>query len=192
LLGAINMVCKLNVAFVLALSLSSCATSTTRMASVGPQIDAKSDREYALSQNPQDVGLNPASTKLRYRKIWGVVMDVHSKNGLMTIVAYPDGSARLITTQWNSSYISAGHPAVEYSAKNSVRLVDSYLQVFTTATDHSSPPEGYLKIFVLSSPNLLSTQNYPIDEISKKGHPLFDLYCALYDVGVFQIHEPSM
>jgi hypothetical protein len=171
---------------------SACSSSQVQMASVGPQGDAISDREYTLSQTPKDVGLNIASASTKNPKVWGVVMDVHSKDRLLTIVAYSDGTARLMNSRWAKTYISAGHPAVVYTSKKSVYLADSNIKFFSPTTDHGSPPEGYIKIFILSSPSLLSSQNYLIEEISKKDHPLYDLYCVLYDVGNFQLQEPSL
>jgi len=162
------------------------------MADVGPRGDAASDREYTLSQSQKDLRLNLPTGNSKRPDIWGVVMDVHHKDRLLTIVAYADGSARLITTNWAESYDSAGHPLVVRTSKRSAHLANSNLAFFSPASNHSPPPVGYLKIFVLASPSLLSSQNYPIEEISVKGHPLYDLYCTLHDVGTAMLLEPQM
>lgn len=92
-----------------------------------------------------------ASSSPEHPDVAGLVADIPASGGFVTIVGLADGTSSMYTSV-GGGVIGAGTHAAVASATNAALVeVQRNLDKFASRDDHALPPEGFVRLHVLTS-----------------------------------------
>lgn len=94
-------------------------------------------RQMAFAMTPERLGV----TDLKADNIYGVIMDWHLEEGIMTLVTYKTGDASMYLSTGGGVIGGGHHENVNKASKQFVKFGDGYLSM-TARTDLTSAPEN--------------------------------------------------
>jgi hypothetical protein len=141
--------------------------------------DPKPDmRAMALSVGPASIGLRPSPEQ---PSVYGVVMDTTYDFGVMTLVAFADGTTSLYATTGFGVIGGGAHPQVVAANQRLLRAAEQHRSLFAPDPSDAAPPEGAVTIRLLTFEGRLSATEQ--EETLGGGHsPLSPLFHAAHAV----------
>lgn len=104
-------------------------------------------RRRALHADASDYGMEPTE---RFPNVFGVVMDTTYPNGVVTLVAFADGTASLYTSTGFGIIGGGGHPQVVRAGRALLRAAEDQRSACLPDPSDEAPPEGAVTIRLLT------------------------------------------
>jgi hypothetical protein len=126
-------------------------------------------RLRALNLTPEETGIAVPRTD---SGVWGTVVDLGSRHGAATAVALADGSA---TLDWGGGapvVADDGPAAVKQAALAAVAATEACCVQLRARGIQDLPRPGYIRLYALSRSGLLSSDEIPAAELTRRDDPL--------------------
>jgi hypothetical protein len=125
-------------------------------------------RDRILTLDPSSVGVTRTPD---LPNIWGVVMDWGMEKAVATIVSLADGTTSLYLSTGGGSLGAGAHPAAATASTNAIRVAESVIEDFPTASDAPIPVQGRTALTLLTFSGLrrLEADNGAFSDGSSKG-----------------------
>jgi hypothetical protein len=144
------------------------AAQTMRAANISAKL-----RLRALNLTPEETGIAVPRT---HAGVWGAVVDLGSRHGAATAVALADGSATLHWDGGDPVVVDHGPEEVKRAARAAVAATEACCVQLRARGIQGLPRPGHIRLYALSRAGLLSSEELPAAELTKRDDPLARCY----------------
>ena len=134
-------------------------------------------REQALTARPEALGLRPEPG----RKVWGVVMDMGTANGVASVVALKDGTVSLYFSGGGGIIGLGQHEGPRRAGEALIRAAQDYVSGATRTKEFPLPRAGRIRFFFLTFDGVFTSEAKE-EDLGERRLPLSALFYKAQDV----------
>lgn len=134
-------------------------------------------RQQILQLEPASVGIMPSAELPR---VWGLVMDMGTRNATATLVGLADGTTSLYLSTGGAVIGGGEHPQVAGATRSLLQVVERQLDQMPT-TDAPLPARGRVVLRAMTYQGQRAVDASE-DDLGHRRHPLAEIFHAAHDV----------
>lgn len=135
-------------------------------------------RQQILQLEPASVGISPSAELPR---VWGIVVDMGSRNVTATLVGLADGTTSLYLSTGGAVIGGGEHRQVARATRTLLQVVERHLEQIPTTTDTPLPAPGRVVLRAMTYQGQRSVDAAE-DDLGHRRHPLADVFHAAHEV----------
>lgn len=131
-------------------------------------------RDKLFTMPPTELGLSPS---IKLPNVWGVVMEIGFPDSTATLFSLAEGTTSLYFSSGGGIIGGGEHDAVRKAASEFLTAGEASRSLAKSAPEHPLPKSGMVKFYILTYTGVVTVEAEEAN-ISKQGHPLYNLFLA--------------